>query len=414
MTKPKFGMRALAEHYRECRRRYPGETLLIVFDIDGTLLMPGQVIDGAVGSDTRLPQPFPGALETLRWFQMQPNTDVALNSGRPEARRDETLRTMTLLGERHKVHFDNQRLAMNPYGLNQVVRSKCEALDRFRANGYRVVAMVDDQPENAESMAQSDSCGDTLYLLAHRLFAGTRRPSDSSKMQPAPVVSGDGFTFDGLIEPSDVSRRVRLVCGQLETREELLTFFRSSIDWGRLAVCRGETGGTELVGRFPEGPLSLETALAGINTALKSISIQLYGDCHLADSVHELLAWYGLSSSQLSFIVDKANAETVAYLKEKYPHACLQRTVPPDVYADGENANDWLKSMQALGVSRLSVNWWDGEENQVAGRLLDQGWEVDIVGADDADSFLRAILLLPTSVTTKLVLSNWQEVSTAA
>ena len=61
MAKPKFGMRALAEHYRECRRRYPGETLLIVFDIDGTLLMPDQVIDGTVERDARLPQPFPGA-----------------------------------------------------------------------------------------------------------------------------------------------------------------------------------------------------------------------------------------------------------------------------------------------------------------------------------------------------------------
>jgi mRNA-degrading endonuclease RelE of RelBE toxin-antitoxin system len=402
-------MRALAEHYRACRRRFSGERLLIVFDIDGTLLQcPPRTAsdDGDFGLSSATPVPFPGALETLRWFQMQPNTDVALNSGRSEALRARTLKMMSSLGKNYKIHFDDELVAMNPYGVDQVARAKCEALQRFRDAGYRIVAMVDDQLENAEAMAECDVDGDTLYLLAHRLFAGTRRVAGTNR---APIVPGDGFKFDGLMAPEDVSKRVRLVCHHLETRSELLAFFRSSIEWGRIAVALDEEGTPNLVGRFPEGPLRLETALAGINTVLKSVSIQLHGGRQLVVEVLELLAWFGLTSSQVVFEVDQATDDAIEHLREFVPDICLQKTVVPSLYSGGADLSTWLHGMRSQGVRRLSVNWQNGEQNRVAGELLERGWEVDISGLDEADSFLRAILLLPTSVTTPLSLFDWHQ-----
>ena len=43
-------------------------------------------------------RPFRGVLEVIRWFQLQPNTEVGLNSGRPEDLRAETLTTLNRLG----------------------------------------------------------------------------------------------------------------------------------------------------------------------------------------------------------------------------------------------------------------------------------------------------------------------------
>jgi len=308
---------------------------------------------------------------------------------------------MTALGESYKIHFDDELVAMNPHGSNAIARAKCEALERFRQAGYRIVAMVDDQPENAEAMAQSDPHGGTLYLLAHRLFAGTRR---TAGLQQAPIISGDGFKFDGLMPTEEVSKRVRLVCHHLQARSELLAFFRSSVEWGRIAVALDSAGVPNLVGRFPEGPMRLETALAGINTALKSVIIQLQGGLDLVIEVLELLSWFGLASSQVVFEVDDASPEAVAHLRDTLPEICIQKTVIPSVYSGDLSHSTWLQDMRERGVRRLAVNWWQGEKKRVARDLLEQGWEVDIFGVDDADSFLRAILLLPTSVTAPLTL----------
>ena len=48
-------------------------------------------------------KPFVGVLEVVRWYQLQPNTFVGLNTGRPEALRQDTLRSLNELGKEYKV-----------------------------------------------------------------------------------------------------------------------------------------------------------------------------------------------------------------------------------------------------------------------------------------------------------------------
>ena len=130
-------MKLLGDHYQQARSDYPKDKLLILFDIDGTVLDMRQMIlhllksyDRANDSQFTLGlnlediqvhenditpllnrmdmtpaqkadllqwfnqvawsplavrvahQPFQGVLEIIRWFQLQPNTFVGLNSGR--------------------------------------------------------------------------------------------------------------------------------------------------------------------------------------------------------------------------------------------------------------------------------------------------------------------------------------------
>jgi len=132
-------MRRLAAHYGRFRSEYPEDQLLVVFDIDGTILDMRHMVrhvllwfDRAYGSDwfhgltaddvtvhenqvdqllrdMALPapvaerayrwyveqrwrpeavlaahRPYQGVLDVIRWFQIQPETSVALNTGHPE------------------------------------------------------------------------------------------------------------------------------------------------------------------------------------------------------------------------------------------------------------------------------------------------------------------------------------------
>ena len=151
-------MHRLAVHYRRARERRPEGRLMVAFDIDGTILdmrhavlqllrsfdfehgtshfehvvvedigfheskveqmlqslrihtvdpsyLSGWFKANLWTSDTVLAshRPFAGVMEVIRWFQIQPDTVVGLNTGRPEEMRGQTLEVLNRLGAEYKV-----------------------------------------------------------------------------------------------------------------------------------------------------------------------------------------------------------------------------------------------------------------------------------------------------------------------
>ncbi len=187
MVKEKNWMKKLSLQYEKTRNLHPADQFMVVFDIDGTILdmrymilyvlrsfdrqhstgffnaltvsdvkvhenqidslvvafVPSQrqreeVLNWYVtyrwSSDAVLEshRPFEGVMEVIRWFQMQPNTSVGLNTGRPEHLRADTLRSLNALGEEYKVSFSNDLLYMNPHGWEKnVCASKAEGIRDF-------------------------------------------------------------------------------------------------------------------------------------------------------------------------------------------------------------------------------------------------------------------------------------------
>ena len=100
------------------------------------------------------------------------------NSGRPESLRRDTLESLNALGREYLVEFHSELLLLNSHDWEEnVAAAKAQALQRFREAGHRIVAVVENEPENIAAMAEADPGGKTLFLHADTLFETKRRPT---------------------------------------------------------------------------------------------------------------------------------------------------------------------------------------------------------------------------------------------
>jgi hypothetical protein len=98
-------------------------------------------------------RPYAGVLEVIRWFQIQPRTSVALNTGQPGTLRDATLRRLNELGREYKAALTDELLLMNQDGWEvDVAQHTVAGIRHLQQAGYRVVAAVDNEPEVIEAL----------------------------------------------------------------------------------------------------------------------------------------------------------------------------------------------------------------------------------------------------------------------
>lgn len=467
-------MRALASHCEEMRRKHPGDRLMLVFDIDGTILdMRATVAHVLLSYDrahgTRwfhglLPaditvhenhvepllaaRPIPeaeaeairawyrahlwsreavlaghrafrGVLEVIRWFQLQPNTAVGLNTGRPEALRALTLESLNLLGALHRVAFTSELLVMNPGAWEQGVKArKAEGIRYFRSLGYRVIAAVDNEPANLEAMATADDEGELLLLHADTIFESDERATPRT-------VRGSDYAVGEIVTSAeleaDLARRVQLVWRAVNEPGSLDAFLRSPIRWGECDV-RREPGG-RLVVRGPsfddvpwaagEEPLSLELALAAFKGAGKAVKLDLKEESLDVEAVLEVVRRYGFDDADLWFnaAVHHLKEEGFRRLAERHPGAVRQCPVDflaPLVLGAPDTARHVLGVLTGWGLTRFSVNWKTETRRRVFRALSEWGYAINVYNVPDLESFLKVALLLPASLTADFHGAAWR------
>jgi len=284
-------MRSLAAHVEAMRLRHPDDELVVAFDIDGTIVdtrhlvvhllvgfdrahgtehFRGVTAGDVVAHETRVDEildrldvprdargavaawyreclgdadaiaaahrPYEGVLGVIRWFQLRPGMRVAINTGRPESMREATLRSLNALGSLHRVTFDDDLLFMNATGTpGDVAAAKVEALRSLRRAGYRVAAVVDNEPAMIRAMAEDDEGAEILFLHADTIF--------DSKREPTPrTVSGSEYGLSGLVDEAEVGRRVALVWHGVNDRHNLHHFVASDVRWAEIDVRRDPAG----------------------------------------------------------------------------------------------------------------------------------------------------------------------------
>ena len=249
-------MRLLSSHYVTVRERYPADKLLILFDIDGTILDMRHVIhhvlqgidrkhgarhfahlhvadvtiheehierfldrftidpyekrkilssyrddfwSSAMASEAQ--KAFNGVLEIIRLFQMQPNTFVGLNTGRPEALRFNTLTSLNRLGKEYRIHFRDDMLYMKPgHPEVDITSAKVMGAEYFQSRGYRIFAMVDNEPENLEALARHFTGHEMLFLHADTISRS--KPT----LEHRQIVRGASYDLDEFIDGFTLKR----------------------------------------------------------------------------------------------------------------------------------------------------------------------------------------------------------------
>ncbi len=464
-------MKKLALHYHKIRERHADDRLMILFDVDGTILdtrnivlrilqsfdrrhgtrffadlrvsdihvhenqvelllaetampadMRGRVLDWyrkqrwSSGVLLESHRPFQGVMEVIRWFQIQPRTYVGLNTGKPESIREDTLRTLNGIGREFKVAFEDEFLRMNPYGWDTEVQdAKVGAVLHFREQGYRIFAFVDHDPENLEAVAKVDPDREILLLCADSICESRR-----SEL-PAGSVAGESYDLTELVQEKALPQHIHFVWHGVNDEANLRQFLASNVQWAEFDV-RTDPSGRDLVLRhdsFAETPvvedeefLLLEDTLEFIRKAGKSVKLDLKEGGSVIDHVMALLEHQRFEATRLWF---NASIQTLGEagfrrLASAYPAAVLQCPVDflaPLVSACPEKARDLLDILAGWGMNRFSVSWKTPGLRQLLDRLDAWGYEANIYNLPDLESFLKAVLLLPRSITSDFNFPKW-------
>jgi beta-phosphoglucomutase-like phosphatase (HAD superfamily) len=459
----------LAVHYERMRRAYPDDELCIVFDIDGTILDVRYLVAHALVAydrahdteyfqglraedvtvhedridellaDLALPaavradvlawyaehlwspeailaanRPYQGALGVIRWFQLQPATCVALNTGRPEQIRDLTLQSLNALGKAYRVAFRSDLLCMNPYGRGRrVADSKVACLRQFQARGLRVVAVVDNEPAIIQAMAAADQTHEILFLHADTIF-------ESQRVVTPRTVQGTTYDLAELVSEEELRHRVQFVWHGVNDEANLRQFLASDVQWAECDVRRDpldrlvlrHDAFEETPWHRAEHPFRLETCLRALHEQQRSVKLDLKEAGAVVDRVLGIVATIGFDDGSLWFngTIEALCEPGIRHLAEAHPGATISVPVDflgPLLLAAPTLAGEVLDTLRSWGVNRWSLDWQTPRIRELIDRLEEWGCDVNIYGVPDLEAFLEASLLLPKSVTADFNFPDW-------
>jgi hypothetical protein len=462
-------MRELALHYERMRRAYPDGELCIVFDIDGTILDVRYLVAYALMAydrahdteyfqglraedvtvhedridqflaDLALPapvradvqawyaehlwsseailaanRPYQGVLGVIRWFQLQPATCVALNTGRPEEIRNLTLQSLNALGKAYRVTFRSDLLCMNPHGWGQrVIDSKGACVRQLQARGLRVVAVVDNEPEIIQAMAMADQTHEILFLHADTIF-------ESQRVVTPRTVRGTTYDLAGLVSEEELRRRVQFVWHGVNDEANLRQFLASGVHWAECDVRRDpldrlvlrHDAFEETPWHRAEHPFRLEACLGALREQQRSVKLDLKEGGEVIHRALGIVATMGFDDDSLWFngSIEVLCEPGIRRLAEARPGATISVPVDflgPLLLAAPALAGEVLDKLRSWGVNRWSLDWQTPRIRELIDRLEEREHEVNIYGVPNLEAFLEASLLLPRSVTADFNFPDW-------
>ncbi|MFZ5515875.1 MAG: hypothetical protein ACOY90_04520 [Candidatus Zhuqueibacterota bacterium] len=463
-------MKQLACHYEKMRNRYPNDRLLLLFDIDGTIIdmrymihyvlqLYDQVHNTKYFSQLKiahitfhenqldsflarlsLPEaeekkilswyikqrwsslaiyeshrPFSGVMEVIRWFQMQPNTYVGLNSGRPETLREDTLLSLNKLGRQYKVSFRDELIYLNSDPEKGIPESKDAGIFHFQRIGFRIVAFIDNEPSNLEVIAQNRTNKEILLLHADTIFESQRQSLPTNSM------SGKQYDIVDLVRERSLPRNVQFVWHRVNDESNLRSFLDSNVEWAEVDVRTDPATGalvlrSESFESSPQKPneklLLLSDMFEQILSANKSIKLDIKEGGDVLDRLLALVEQYKINDYYLWFNgrTDVIIESGFQKLMKTHPLAIIQCPIDNLIFQmrqAPEEAHEYLLLLKSRGVNRFSLSWNTPDLPDILDQMDFWGFSVNIYNVPDLESFLKAVLLLPKSITSDFNFPKW-------
>jgi len=374
-------MRALSAQFERVCQAYPGERLMLLLDIDGTIIdmrhmilavlyaydrthttsyferlqladinvhenevdtlltelnVPAELRDDILAwyleqrwtpeAIREMHRPFRGVLDVVRWFQLQPNTTVGLVTGRPETLRENTLRSLNRLGKPYRVQFVDDLLYMNPGKWEEKVPDiKVAGINHFREAGYHVFAFIDNEPANLKTLATADPERDVLLLHANTVFESKRT------RLPRGTVRGKEYRLAELIpDEKALPAHVQLAWHGVNDKANLRQFLASDVRWAEVDAMLEPTCRWVILRHDSFAATPLETneqwfmladVLGKITAFGRAIKIDFKAGGMLLDRVLEMVAERELTDDRLWF-----NANIEILMESGFKHLCLRHT----------------------------------------------------------------------------------------
>ncbi len=452
-------MKTLSEHYESFRVSFPNEKLLVAFDIDGTILDMRHIICHALRSfdaingtkyftalewkdidfheeqidvifeKRNIPEihcqairnqywnlllsaattieahcPFQGVLDVIRWFQLQPNTFVGLNTGRPESLRQGTLGSINELAGRFNVKFSSDLLFMRPDDWKLGIAAiKPEGIRYFQQKGYRVFAFVDNEPENLHAVSVMDRNKEILLLHADTIFKSTQT------VIPERAVRGRHYNVSHLTSDKTLPQHVQLVWRCTYERESFAAFAGSNIHWLEINL-------DEILKQKNKDKrtLSLHESLNFAIASGKSIKLDLCQDVSVFEKALEIAAKYGFAGEALWFKLRDSHVLSGNCLRKigtKYPEAIIEYNVDflaKSILDEPDSAKEILTLLKKAGINRYSLTRGKPAWRRITVDLINWGFDVHINSVTTFENFLQTALLTPRSMTLCFGFDSWQ------
>lgn len=445
-------LRALFRHVEQARLDHPADELLVLFDIDGTLLdfRAGLVdllerFDQEHGSahfaglsieEVRLEeaplrrlfearqvphhlrrellaraerlgwspravigahQPFLGMLEILRWFQSQPQVHVAFNTERGDERREETLQALSTLGAAYGLRFPEDLLytgGASAPGPDAAPRSgaKVEGVRHFQRRGFRVVAVVDDRAEDLQAI-RSELARPDLLLVETQGLAQALSPR-------VPRLGG--------------AEAPQVVWRGLEDLAGLGHFLGSPLQWAELPLERSSAGELVVSRRHSkQRPLVLEEILGSFAQCNKGLRLSLSeGGALLSRTLHALRqSGFPQERIQFSLAPDTLGRVGFRRLLEEFPGSA--RVAPLGFLSvvaaiAPEQARAVLALLRDWSVERVTLSVQDPHRRALETLALEAGFEIELDSGADLADYLGAVSCAPRAVLSEFGSEGWR------
>jgi len=219
-----------------------------------------------------------------------------------------------------------------------------------------------------------------------------------------------------LIPEKSLPKHTQFVWQGINDETNLHQFLASDINWGGCDV-RLHPIDEEPILRHDsfknshldanEGWLTLDKLLSRVAKTDKSIKIDLKAGGIIVEKVMESIDAHGLDDSRLWFNSNVERLQELGFwkLSKKYPKAILQADVDflgPLICGAPDKAREILDMFTEWGINRFSISWQSKDLSTFFDQMNEWRFEVNIHNISDRESFLKAVYLIPQSITSDL------------
>jgi hypothetical protein len=258
---------------------------------------------------------------------------------------------------------------------------------------------------------------DWMHRLARRTLYEWR-----CALVPA-MPSGHRRDLHALVGEGDLPDRVELVWHGVNDRSNLRHFLASPVRWGECDVRRDRQGRLALrhdafedrvdaePGDGPARPLMADEFLRLAAAEGKGIKLDIK-ERDIVDDLLALVSRTDVGGDDLWFNGrgDVLGEHGFRRLRRAWPTATVQCPIDglaPVIVAAPDRARAALDEMASWGVDRFSLAWDTAPMATLLDHLDEWGHDVNLYAVENLDDFLRAVLLLPRSVTADFNFPEW-------